>query len=219
MTRKPLVYCSVFTALAFMVGLLTLYGIARAAAATENSGAIAFLVVDPSDGSLFKAGGHTLDQSRDGGNNWNSVPLPSGFGVDHPIKSVAIPVGGNGKIYLTGIGKGVFRTTDRGVNWERLTKGLPIQGNLTLAAHATLPGTLYAVAAGKSIYRSQNSGTSWQLMDDGPGAISHLIHTNMKGSMQTGWLFAGTSEGVQRGMDCFCLWRRAGDLKGNTNEH
>ena len=52
-------------------------------------------------------------------------------------------------------------------------------------------------------------------MDTGPReSISGFVHSNMEGSMQTGWLFAATETGVKRSMDCFCGWRSAGLLKG-----
>jgi hypothetical protein len=44
------------------------------------------------------------------------------------------------------------------------------------------------------------------------GGIQQLVHSDMAGSMQTGWLFAATSKGVRRTMDCFCLWTDAGKL-------
>jgi photosystem II stability/assembly factor-like uncharacterized protein len=209
--RVPVKFMSAIAAFAVLLHILTLQGVALA---DQNSNAILALAVDPSAGTVFKATGHGLYQSRDDGKNWKAVALPPGFGADDHIVSIAIPADGNGKIYLSVADRGVFRTTDSGAHWQLLTKGLPEQGRLNLAAHSTLPKTLYAVAAQKSIYRSLDSGTSWQRMDEGPGTILHLVHTNMKGSMQTGWLFAATSNGVQRGMDCFCLWRRAGDLKG-----
>jgi hypothetical protein len=50
-------------------------------------------------------------------------------------------------------------------------------------------------------------------MDRGSqGGIRQLIHSDMAGSMQTGWLFAATAKGVRRTMDCFCLWSDAGKL-------
>ena len=50
-------------------------------------------------------------------------------------------------------------------------------------------------------------------MDPGSlGGIQQLVHSDMAGSMQTGWLFAATSKGIRRTMDCFCLWQDAGKL-------
>src|SRR5260370_10082904 len=43
--------------------------------------------------------------------------------------------------------------------------------------------------------------------------MKQLIHSDMAGSMQTGWLFAATSKGIRRSMDCFCLWQDAGKLE------
>jgi len=51
------------------------------------------------------------------------------------------------------------------------------------------------------------------LMDRGTqGGIRQLIHSDLAGSMQTGWLFAATPKGIRRVMDCFCLWQDAGEL-------
>ena len=50
-------------------------------------------------------------------------------------------------------------------------------------------------------------------MDAGPrDRILQFVHSNMPGSMQTGWFFAATAKGVRRSMDCFCGWRDAGGL-------
>ena len=172
------------------------------------------IAVDPEDGTFFKATVRSLYQSRDAGQNWERIPLPRVFEKKGRISSLATPARGKGILYLAGAGQGVFRTRNKGKDWETLAIGLPSRDVIALASHADLPETLYAVLSKNSIYRTQDAGKSWQLMDDGPKGIVQLIHTNMKGSMQTGWLFAATAQGVRRGMDCFCLWRRAGELKG-----
>jgi len=66
---------------------------------------------------------------------------------------------------------------------------------------------------GHGIFRSEDAGGHWRLMDAGPRAkVVQFIHSNMPGSMQTGWFFAATARGVSRSMDCFCGWRDAGGL-------
>jgi photosystem II stability/assembly factor-like uncharacterized protein len=72
---------------------------------------------------------------------------------------------------------------------------------------------VYAVVAGQGIYRSENRGERWRNVDKGPrGQMRQLIHSGLEGSMQTGWLFAATDKGVYRAMDCFCGFRKAGNL-------
>jgi photosystem II stability/assembly factor-like uncharacterized protein len=35
--------------------------------------------------------------------------------------------------------------------------------------------------------------------------------------METGWLYAATLQGVRVSMDCFCLWRDAGQINGKID--
>ena len=175
------------------------------------------LVVDPLSGTLFKATADSLYQSQDAGYQWQSVALPKTFEDSDYISSIIIPAGG-GTLYIAGAQKGVYRTTDIGKNWEPVMKGLPVLKSVSLTAHSVLPKTLYAIVSEKTIYRSQDAGDSWQMMDEGPDKIGLMIHTNMKGSMKTGWLFVATPQGIQRAMDCFCMWRQAGDLTGKIND-
>ncbi|HLN97572.1 MAG TPA: hypothetical protein VK208_03730 [Pyrinomonadaceae bacterium] len=64
-----------------------------------------------------------------------------------------------------GTGGGIFKTTDGGKTWARLTKGLPegiIQANLTISASSS--NHLFASVASPNavnLYRSDNNGDSW----------------------------------------------------------
>jgi photosystem II stability/assembly factor-like uncharacterized protein len=68
-----------------------------------------------------------------------------------------------------GKGSGLFKSTDGGVNWKQLTKGLPTvdqgRGRIGFAVAPSDPNRLYAVVdAPRSggIYRSDDGGESWQ---------------------------------------------------------
>src|SRR3546814_17764766 len=77
-----------------------------------------------------------------------------------------------------------------------------------------VPDTVYAVVAEQGIYRSEDGGAGWRMMEKGTEAeIQRIIHSNLEGSMQSGWLFAATDRGVYRTMDRFCGWRNAGDTR------
>ncbi len=60
---------------------------------------------------------------------------------------------------------GVFRTTDGGENWDRLTNGLPEGeiGRVGLSVCRSQPDTVYAVIEGKEggVFRSDDRGASW----------------------------------------------------------
>ncbi len=73
----------------------------------------------------------------------------------------------------SGTGGGIFKSTDGGTTWRKLTKGLPeekdggvIQVNMTISPADT--NRIYAtVASGQvGIYRSDNAGESWRSITD-----------------------------------------------------
>lgn len=199
---------------AFFLAVIAIIGQAEASEPTSSGAKIVALAYDSSLGALFKASQNSLFQSLDGGQKWQKIQLPSVIDNSDEVVSMVTPAGGNKILYLASRDRGIFKSENNGESWTVIGKGLPATQIVSLAAHATLTKTLYAVMTDKNIYRSEDAGKSWQLMDEGPGAIRLLKHTNMKGSMKTGWLFAVTTSDVQRAMDCFCLWRQAGDFQG-----
>jgi len=75
-----------------------------------------------------------------------------------------------------------------------------------MAAHATQPETLYAYHGKEGMFRSRDGGSKWVKVDNGPQeSVQAFLHSDMPGSMESGWLFAGTTHGVARSMDCFCF--------------
>jgi photosystem II stability/assembly factor-like uncharacterized protein len=188
-----------------------MFGIARSASASAQDGAAVALAYDSEADALLKATVDAVYQSDDSGRSWRRLPTPS-LGEGR-ITGLATSPAGKGVIYLGGSNFGVLRSGDDGKTWVERDDGLPNHDVVAVAAHATQSDTVYAVVREHGIYRSQDSGKTWRLMDRGPReGISQLIHSNMAGSMQTGWLFAATPKGVRRIMDCFCLWQNAGKL-------
>jgi photosystem II stability/assembly factor-like uncharacterized protein len=70
-----------------------------------------------------------------------------------------------------GPGSGLFKSTDGGKTWNRLTRGLPEGdlGRIGLAVAPSRPATVYALVESKStaLYRSDDSGESWRKPMDG----------------------------------------------------
>ncbi len=207
-------------ALALVLALLAPHGMAAAAASTgRHTDRVVALQFDRSTAAILKATAHAISSSRDAGRSWTPLPLPW-FKTGMHIGAIAVsaPVGGKSALYVAGPGIGVLRTEDGGRTWSARNEGLPNSNVLALAAHADQARTIYAVVAGKGVFRSEDAGSHWKLMDGGPrDAIVRLIHSNMPGSMQTGWFFAATAKGVRRSMDCFCGWRDAGKLDAAVN--
>lgn len=179
-----------------------------AAAATQ----VVALVAAGSGQALFKAQANALYRSGDEGRHWQAVKLPNA--ATGAIASVAVAAHGDHVLYVAGPGLGVWRSRDGGRTWVAKNASLPSTAVAAITTHADQADTVYAYFPSKGIYRSDDAGDHWRLMDTGPRApIVRFVHTNMAGSMQTGWLFAATAKGVSRSMDCFCGWRDAGALK------
>lgn len=181
-------------------------------AAAAAGGRIIALAFDREANALFMARAHALYRINDEGQNWTKISLPPSV-QGNAIAAVAVSAKRGNIIYLAGPGFGVLRSSDDGRNWVAHNDGLPSRNIAALAAHADQPDTLYAYVPGKGVFRVDDAGAHWKWMDNGPReGIGQFIHSNMPGSMQTGWLFAATSKGVGRSMDCFCLWQDAGGL-------
>jgi len=196
---------------ALAIAFLLIAGAVWTAGANQQDGAVVALAYDSGTDTLLKGYPHALYRSGDGGQSWQNIAIPPP--EDGRIAAVAASSAAKGVMYVAGRGLGVLRTDDKGKTWNERNEGLPSRDVIAVAAHTTQPETLYAVAREQGIYRSQDAGKSWRMMDRGPKEdLAQLIHSDMAGSMQTGWLFAATPKGIRRAMDCFCLWQDAGKL-------
>ena len=191
-----------------------LTGLPAAQAAGGKDQKVGALAYAPQTETLFMSDGEALYRSDGGGKQWMKVPLatlPDGGRV----AAVAVSAGEQGQLFVAGSGLGVLRSVDVGRSWSDISQGLPSREVIAFATHSTVPDTLFAVVAGEGIYRSEDAGAQWRMVDKGPESdIRRLIHSNLEGSMQSGWLFAATDKAVYRSMDCFCGWRPAGSLPG-----
>jgi hypothetical protein len=156
-------------------------------------------------GPLFKGHVASVAFTADRGSSWKALTLPAANG-NARISAIATRAAEHDVLYVAGIGVGIVRTLDGGDTWISVGDGLPSAEVTAFAPHATQAGTAYAVLAGDSIYRTQDGGKSWRWMHKEPAPINALVHTDMAGSMETGWLFMATAEGVYRTMDCFCFF-------------
>jgi photosystem II stability/assembly factor-like uncharacterized protein len=200
-----------FSAATVLIALLFSIGAAPVAAERSGQERVVAFAYDSHADALLKAYPHALYRSDDGGKSWRNIALPAV--EEGEIASLAASPAAKGVMYIAGRGLGVLRTDDGGKTWVERNDGLPSRAVIAIAAHTTQPDTVYAVVQESGVYRSQDGGKSWRLMDrSSQGGIRQLIHSNMAGSMQTGWLFAATPKGVRRVMDCFCLWQDAGAL-------
>lgn len=197
--------------IAVFVGMFVTGAMAATAKAGPAPQEIVALGFDPGNNRLFRAYSGALYRSGDEGRDWEKIPLPESVGRGR-IVSISISAQSHA-IYIAGPGFGVLRSADGGRSWVARNDGLPSTEAVAMSSHADQPDTLYVYLAGQGVFRSEDAGGRWRLMDAGPrDKILKFIHSNMPGSMQTGWFFAATAKGVARSMDCFCGWRDAGGL-------
>lgn len=188
---------------------------ARAGEIMNSTPPVVALAVNKLDGVLYKATAKALYSSRDAGRSWQETSLPLAAGAR--ITAISVSAANPSIMYATAAGLGLQRSADAGATWERIGGRTLPSGVTVVSAHSSQADTVYAYVPRRGFYRSEDGGSDWQLMDAGPrGGIGHFVHSDMAGSMQTGWLFAAGPHGVRMSMDCFCGWREAGDLAASA---
>ena len=198
---------SVFLTVTF--GLLVMLLSMGTEAHASASNAITSLAFDKSNNRLFKLQGGAAFESKDGGQTWTKISLPA---QAHNAQMLGLSADSS-TLYVAEVDQGVFRKEFTSSNWTAADTGLPGKDIRAFTTHATQPATIYAFVAKQGIYRSQNAGKDWRKMDRGPEEANQMIHSNMAGSMDSGWLYVVTPRGIRLSMDCFCLWRDIGDPK------
>jgi photosystem II stability/assembly factor-like uncharacterized protein len=172
----------------------------------ESSEHIGRILIDPrnsntvwvaAQGPLFSSGGDRgLYKTTDGGKTWTaSLTINDTTGVTDLAfdpKNPDIVYAGTyqrmrhvGQMIGGGPDGGIFKTTDGGKHWTKLTKGLPTHdvGRIALATDPRKPTTVYAtissVPADQGFYVSTDRGASWtkttNYIGGGPAYYSELF--------------------------------------------
>ncbi len=117
------------------------------------------------DETVFAGTESSLFRSMNGGRAWREVEMPSGY---DPVMSLACSPDfsqqpGRGGVLFAGTeSQGLYRSLDRGKNWQKVGEGL-LEGiiqNLYLAQSASGSLDCLAVADGKT-YLSRDQGDTW----------------------------------------------------------
>ena len=97
-----------------------------------------------------------------------------------PQTLFVVPEIGSEKRYVCGGRLGVFRSTNGGATWRRLSRGLPQKGVYTqvlrhaLTADSCDSAGIYLGTTSGEIYYSRNAGDSWQLLQAHLPAVMSL---------------------------------------------
>ncbi len=163
------------------------------------------LAMDAEGRTLF-LGAHTgLFRSEDGGQTWQRVALSAKH--SHPdVMTIAPHPRDPLTLYVATHEAGVFKSADGGRTWREVNTGLGGLDVHGLAVDPNAPQTLHAAVreTGDGIYRTADGGARWVRVDDGPeGEVKVLTSVNLPTGMGGIYLYAGTSQGLQRSADCF----------------
>ncbi|MGZ4386319.1 MAG: WD40/YVTN/BNR-like repeat-containing protein [Gaiellaceae bacterium] len=149
-----------------------------------NLGIIA-LIPHPDDPSelLANVQGYGVFRSEDGGSSW--APWNSGFRADWPQQDPAwgycihkiVTTSADTQRLFAQSHCGMFRSSDRGANWEEITQGLPGDFGFAAAAHPhdrdsdyfipVDPGHARCTPGKLVVWRTEDAGDSWRPLTRG----------------------------------------------------
>lgn len=144
-----------------------------------------------------------LARSTDGGLTWTSsgaAPMLHGF----QAMTFSDDFANDGVGYIATNKGGVWRTTDHGDTWARVTDGLPSQVCRDVAvspSFSTDQTVVITTAAG--LYRSTDGGDTWTLATAGLGAAPTSVAHAASGTVGT--MFVG-NETLYRSLDAGATW-------------
>lgn len=127
-----------------------------------------------------------LFKTTDGGKTWSKVLF---LDEDTGVVDVALDPRSPNVVYAAayqrrrtpwgfnggGPGSALYKSTDGGATWRKLTEGLPKAGNLGrigIAVYHRNPDIIYAIIEGKEggTFRSEDRGETWRKMSSGLGS-------------------------------------------------
>lgn len=212
----------------------------------KNSEHIGMILIDPTDentvyvaayGPLWSAGGDRgIYKTTDGGKTWNKILYVSentGFNEIHmdprnPKLLYATAHQRRRRVFTYidgGPETAIYKSTDGGENWRKLTKGLPSsdKGRIGMDISPVNPDVVYAIvsaADGEGFFRSDDRGESWKKMSDYTTSGNYyqeitcsLTDVNTVYAMDT-WLHHTTDGGKtfvltgekSKHVDNHCIW-------------
>jgi photosystem II stability/assembly factor-like uncharacterized protein len=162
------------------------------------SGLSAGVVVSSDNEYFYACTSGEIFASQDTGRTWELryEHIPTNFTVKNLVIDNA------DILFVCTVGDGVWRSIDRGYNWQEINNGLG--GYQTRVILAIDDQNIFSAADGAGIFKSTDGGDSWNRMNSGiqfPSILSIVYHKNAD------VLIAGGSEGrIYRSADRGETW-------------
>ncbi len=174
------------------------------------------LEIDPENPSIWYAGVESdtawlsgVWKTTDSGRTWNLVSETKGMAV----WSLAI-FPGDAAIVVAGTGVGVFRSSDHGTSWKRMSpeSNTELKPVVSLAFHPANSRVLYAGTTHLP-WRTGDGGATWQSIHEGMLDDSDVFSINVDPLKPTR-VFASACSGVYASQNEAALWKKLETPKG-----
>ncbi|MDD5542761.1 MAG: PKD domain-containing protein [Acidobacteriia bacterium] len=188
---------------------------------TEPLPFFSVLSIDPNQPSTIYTGTSRVWQSTNGGDSWTPLPTTSNDGSSwgtSVVDQVVVPKGNSSTIVVNRT-TSIFRSSDGGSSWAKISNGLPCCIN-NVELDPQNSNIIYAAMAGTTgtrLWQSTNGGSTWTARDSGlPSFPTQVVRVDPTDSND---LFAGTDVGVYRSMDAGQTWHSFGNGLPNSSAH
>ena len=149
------------------------------------------------DKTLYLAGHDVFQKSLDGGKSWTNPGFGNLPGTDIHGFSVAPATGW---LYANLAGKGLYRSTDGGKDWQSVSPATG--GAMVLVAGSGSVPTLFA-ATMEGIIRSTDGGANWQALPSSSSLVGMALAVHPK----SGTVYASSATGLMRSTDNGESWQ------------
>ncbi len=151
------------------------------------------------DASEALAGSRAANWSCIGPVDWDHGSAAKSYapGAAH-VYTVEQSLSDGNTLYAGTANAGVWRTTDKGLNWTNVTKGMMVGEVLSVEIHPTDPNTVYFGAEG-DLYKSTDGGATWNTIGDAAfNAVTHSIRDLVLDPSNAQRLFVCSDQGLYR---------------------
>jgi photosystem II stability/assembly factor-like uncharacterized protein len=139
---------------------------------------------------------------------WEAINSPTGGWINQIVTQT-------NKIYASAPGAGAFVSTDEGVSWNQITKGI---NNLRIITNlASDNNYLYAAAYQNGIYRTSDDGLNWEFIPNGLPESGKILNVNNIKIINSN-IYLCTNDGLYKSSDFGNNWEeKSNDNLGTRN--